>query len=51
MQNKSQRCEIKVGKFHLIIFWCFGVIEKNSQGGESPLPGIDRVNNITSGKY
>ena len=38
MQNNSQRCEIKVRKFHLIIFCCFGVIEENSQEGEFPHP-------------
>ena len=33
MQNVSQRCKIKVAKFHFIILWRFGVIQGKPQEG------------------
>ena len=47
MQNVSQRCEVKVAKYHFIIMWRFGVIEEKLQGGGGIAPppsGVDRIN-------
>ena len=33
MQNVSQGYKVKVAKFHVIIFWRFGVIKKKPQEG------------------
>ena len=45
MQYDPQRCKIKMGKFHFIILWRFGVIEERFQGGihPPPPPGLERV--------
>ena len=44
MQKLSQKCKIKVAKFHSIICWSYGVIGKTPKGVE--FPGVVWVNKI-----